>query len=319
MLKLKDINWNHLYCFYEVAKAHSLKKGAKSVGAAPSTISEQLKKLEANFGKQLFIRSSKGLTLTPEGSHLFERAKKIFEEGSRLLEEFSDDVVGGYPVIIGIEETISYDLAAEVASQYWDLYTHFGSVNTSRQSEHDTLVDNLINGHIDWGISLRSPKRKSLGHEEIGQFELVFCCSKDLYNKFKTPKDLLTNIPFAETSWDVNLNKAIYKYLRDHEVIPKETISSDHPEFIQKLCQRGRCVMLLPQNPLYDYPGLKTFQLEKPLKISLYAIWKKSEEGLISIKKLKELIQSKISNIPDRYEDVDLQIEVSEVSEDLLK
>lgn len=319
MLKLKDINWNHLYCFYEVAKAHSLKKGAKAVGAAPSTISEQLKKLEFNFGKQLFVRSSKGLSLTSEGVHLFERAKTIFEEGSRLLEEFSDDVVGGYPVNIGIEETISYDLATELASQYWDLYTHYGSVSTCRQSEHDVLVDNLINDNIDWGISLRAPKRKSLNYEEVGQFEVYFCCSTELFNKFKTVKDLLANIPFAETSWDKNLNKAIYKYLRQHGVVPKEKISSEHTEFIQKLCQRGRCVMFLPKNPLATYPGLKTFQLDEPLKISLYAIWKKSEEGLISIKKLKELIQNNLSNLPDRYSDIDLQIEASDVSEDLLK
>ena len=185
MNKLKDINWNHLYCFYEVAKAQSLKKGAEAAGAAPSTISEQIKKLEEKFSKKLFSRNSKGLTLTPDGVKLFNRAKPIFEEGSKLLEQFTDDTIGGYPVYIGIDESISYDLANEFSSQYWDYYTMYGTVNTVRQPGHDILIDNLLQGNIDWGISVKPPKRKSLAYAEIGSFELVFCCSDDLFKKFK--------------------------------------------------------------------------------------------------------------------------------------
>ena len=319
MQKLKDINWNHLYCFYEVAKAQSLKKGAQAVGIASSTLSEQLKRLEEKFEKKLFIRSSKGLTLTTEGAQLFERSKVIFEEGSRLLEHFSENTVGGYPVTIGIEETITYDLATEFASQYWDLYTEYGTVNTVRQTEHESLIDNLLRGNIDWGISLKPPKRKTLAYAEIGSFEVVFCCSKELYDKFIDAKHILVNIPFAESSWDKNLNRAIYQYLRRNGIVPKEKICSDHIGFVKKLCERGRCVTFIANNPLDNYPGLKTFQLDGPLKISLYAIWKKSDEGLVSVRKLRELIESKLSHLPSRYTDVDLQIEVSDVSDDLLK
>jgi LysR family transcriptional activator of nhaA len=195
----------------------------------------------------------------------------------------------------------------------------YGTVNTIKQSEHEMLVDNLLQGNIDWGISVHPPKRKSLDYAEIGAFELVFCCSKGLFDKFKNEKDILLNIPFAESNWDKNLNKAINQHLRKHGVVPKEKVYSDHSGFLQKLCDRGRCVMCLPKNPLKDYSGLKTFQLAEPLKITMYAVWKKSEEGLISIIKLKELIESKLSHMPFRYKDVDLQIEVSEVSTELLK
>lgn len=319
MRKLKDLNWNHLYCFYEVARAQSLKRGALELGVASSTVSAQIKMLEEKFDTKLFNRSSKGLALTTEGVKLFERTKTVFEEGSKLLEHFSTDVVGGYPVSIGIEETISYDLATEFSSQYWDLYTPYGTVNTIRQADHEMLMDNLLQGNIDWGISLRKPKRKSIDCAEIGSFEIVFCCSTELYDKFKDVKDILVNIPFVESNWDKNLNKAIIKHLRANGVIPKERIYSDHLDFIQKLCDRGRCVMFLPKNPLEDYKGLKTFQLDVPLRVALYAVWKKDDEELISIRKLKELVQTKLSTLPLRYEDVDLQIEVSEVSNELLE
>jgi DNA-binding transcriptional LysR family regulator len=318
MKKLKDINWNHLYAFHEVAKVQSLKKGAKGIGLASSTLSEQLKKFEESLEVKLFIRSSKGLSLTQEGAKLFERSKVIFEEGNRLLEQFSDEIVGGYPVTIGIEETVSSDLSTEFSSQYWDLYTKYGTVNTVRQVGHEALVDDLIRGNIDWGISTRPPKRKTIEHAEIGSFDIVFCCADELYEKFKDKKDILINIPFSESSWDKSLNKSIYKHLRKFGIVPKEKISSDHRGFVEKLCQRGRCVMFMPYNPLADYEGLKTFVLEEPIRISLYAIWKKGDESMVSISTLKNLIESKITNLPVRYEDVDYQIEVSDVSKEKL-
>jgi LysR family transcriptional activator of nhaA len=318
MNRLKDINWNHLYCFYEVARAQSIKKGAKILGTAPSTVSEQIKKLEETFSQTLFNRSSKGLSLTVDGHKLFDRTRNIFEEGSKLLEEVSEGIIGGYPVKIGIDDTISYDLANEFASQYWDYYTMYGTVNTVRQEEHSVLVDNVIKGNIDWGISVHKPKRKNINYQEIGSFELVFCCANELYNKFKNKEDILINIPFAENSWDTNLSKLITMYLRKNGIVPKEKIYSDHSGFLQKLCKRGRCVMCIPANPLEKYDEFKTFKLNDPLKITLYAIWRKSDENLVSIQKLKELISSKISHTPFRYKDIDLQIEVSEVSEELL-
>ena len=287
--------------------------------AAPSTVSEQIKKLEKTLSKKLFNRSSKGLFLTPDGQTLFKHAEIMFEEGSKLLEKFSEDDIGGYPVKIGLEETVSYDLAIDFASQYWDFYAHYGTVNTFKQAEHEVLIDNLLKGHIDWGISLRKTRRKDLGCLEIGSFEVAFFCSNELYSKFKDAKDLMNNIPFAESYWDKSLNNKVYNYLRKNGVVPKEKIYSDHTEFIKKLCERGRCVMFMAKNPLQSYKDLKPFHLGEPIKINLYAVWKKTDEGLISIKKLKELIQSNFSQLPERYQDVDLQIEVSEVSEDLLK
>jgi len=317
--QLKEINWNQLYYFYEVARSSSLKEAASKLKMAPSTLSEHLKKLETKFQKKFFIRSSKGLELNSEGFKLLDQVKPIFETGSKLLDHYSSDEIGGYPVNVGIEDTISTELACSFTSQFWDLYAQFGTVNTSRQDVHELLIDNLLKGNIDWGISVREPKRKSLNYSEIGSFEVLFACSEELYGKFKDKKDLLINIPFAATNRDKRLNKAVAGYLREKASIPRETIYSDHPQFLRDLCERGRCVMFMPENPLDNYEGIKTFKFSDPLRIKIYAIWKKSDEQLISIQKLQELIKSKISQLPKRYEDVDLQIEASDIPDDLLK
>ncbi len=317
--KLKDINWNHLYCFYEVAKAKSLKDGTKVLGVASSTASEQIKKMEETFSQKLFHRSSRGLILTKDGEKLFQHTREIFEAGSKLLDDVSISDVGGYSVTVGIEETLSHSVAAEFCSQYWDFYTQFGTVNTARQYEHQQLVENLNSGNIDWGISLRPPARKTIDYSKIGSFELVFCCHEDLYNEFIEKEDILRNIPLAQVSWDTNINESINNFLKEYDIQPKENIQSDHQEYIRKLCERGRCVMVTVDNPLEEYEGLKKFSIGKSLRVNLYALWPKKKENLISIKKLKDLITSKLESVPSNYSDHTYQIEVNEVSEDLLK
>lgn len=319
MHSLKDINWNHLYCFYEIAKVQSLRLGAKALRCSPSTASEQIKALEKTFKKSLFIRSSVGLTLTAEGAKLFEYSKNIFEEGSKVLDHFSEDLVGGYSVAIGIVDSIADGIASEFSSQYWDMFANFGTVNTIKQSEHGVLEENLALGNVDWGIGLRAPKRKSLESEEIGKFELIFCCSSELYDQFKNPHDILRNIPLVENNWEKSLNRKISQLLRRENIVPLEKIFSDHPEYIKNLCVRGRCIMLAPRNPLEDYGDLKVFTLAEKLEITVYAIWRKSDDKLVSHRVLKKLLKSKLEKVPTSYQDVKLQLEASEVDENLLK
>lgn len=317
--KLKDINWNHLYCFYEVSKAKSLKDGIKALGVAPSTASEQIKKLEESFGLKLFNRSGRGLLLTKDGEILYDHAREVFEAGSKLLDNVGSSDIGGYSVTVGIEETVSYSLATEFCSQYWDIYTQFGTVNTSRQYEHDQIVENILLGNLDWGISIKPPTRKSIKYSRIGSFELVFCCSTELYDQFINKEEIINHIPLAQISWDRNLNENILNYLKNCEVRPKEFIQSDHMEYLFKLCSRGRCVMPIAENPLEDYEGLTKFRVAHPINVHLYALWDEKNENLISIKKLKDLINSKLESLPTNYEDHSYQIEVSDVSEELLK
>lgn len=77
--------------------------------------------------------------------------------------------------------------------------------------------------------------------------------------------------------------------------------------------------MFAPLNPLEKLEELKAFSLQKALKISLYAIWKVKNDNLLSILKLKELINAKLDFIPKSYENVDFQIEVSETTDEMLK
>lgn len=78
------LNYHHLYYFWVVAREGSLTAACRRLGLAPSTVSAQLKELEAHFEHDLFDRRGRSLVLTDEGKVALEYAEQIFTLGSQL-------------------------------------------------------------------------------------------------------------------------------------------------------------------------------------------------------------------------------------------
>jgi len=320
MKTLKDINWNQVYTFYEVARKMSMKEAANILGVSTATVSEQIKRLEKLVGLKLFHRETRRIVLTDEGASLFVCAREMFEVGGRFLDTVSPDSIGGYAVRVGIQETQSEAVAVNFVNQYWDLFAPFGTVNTFREPAIENLIEKLLQGRCDWGISTSIPKSNRLTHQTIATSNFIFCCSNRIFYKFKKKEDILSNIPFARGSWDHQLNDAVDDAFRVSNIYPDEIIESDHDQFILELAQRGRCVAILPEVALSSLSSdseLCSFALGTPISLNLYAIWPKGNQKMISIKKLIELLN--LSGEPATMDDPDLQIKVSEVSDHLLK
>jgi LysR family transcriptional regulator, transcriptional activator of nhaA len=316
MKHLKDLNWNHLYYFYEVARLHSLKKVSEFTGLSPSTISEQIKKLEGRLNAQLFQRSRSGFRLTQKGELLFEHAKVIFAEGYRVLERFSTDEVGGYPVEVGVDSAIPSPMSADFIAAYWDLYTPYGVVNTQRQGDHDILIHNIVHETIDWGLSLSPSKRKSLTSQPIGLFQMKLCCARFIFERFKSSSDIPNYLPFIDSSFHHPIKNSIQAHLRSTGLLFNESLHTDNFEYLIRLIRRGRAIALLPETIIDQFDDLIAFQAENKLELPLYAIWKNSNENLISISLLKSLAAN---NIHNQNANPFLQLEVSEVPKDKLK
>ena len=68
-----------LQYFLAIAREGTISDAAESLHITQPTLSRQIKELEDELGKQLFIRSNKKITLTKEGMLLRQRAKEIVD------------------------------------------------------------------------------------------------------------------------------------------------------------------------------------------------------------------------------------------------
>lgn len=143
-----------LQYFLAVAREQNISAAAQSLHLSQPTLSTQLKQLEAELGKQLLIRGTKGsrrVLLTEEGMILRKRAEEILALVHKAENEVAcaDDAVNG-DVYIGAGETDAIRLFARAAqalqARYPDIRYHIASGNAA------FVLEQLDKGLIDFGL-----------------------------------------------------------------------------------------------------------------------------------------------------------------------
>lgn len=140
-----------LQYFLAVTREQSISGAAESLHLSQPTLSRQLKDLEDELGKQLFIRGNRKITLTEEGMILRKRAEEVIDLISKTEHEISitNDVIAG-DVYIGAGETdaVRYlaRAARELQKEYPDVHYHISSGDTT------DVLESLDKGLIDFGL-----------------------------------------------------------------------------------------------------------------------------------------------------------------------
>ncbi|MGN7402868.1 LysR family transcriptional regulator [Cytobacillus praedii] len=140
--------------FLAVAREGSITGAAEFLHVTQPTLSRQLKDLEQELGKKLFIRSSHSIILTDEGMLLRNRAEEIVEMVDKLEAEFScmEETVSG-DVYIGCGETEAMKQIARVVK---DLQVSFPNIRYHLYSgNEDDVTERLDKGILDFAILIQ--------------------------------------------------------------------------------------------------------------------------------------------------------------------
>lgn len=73
-----------LIAFARAGSLGSYRAAARSLSVSPSAISKSIQRLEHHFGVSLFTRTTRSLTLTPEGRDLHERALQLLRQAEEI-------------------------------------------------------------------------------------------------------------------------------------------------------------------------------------------------------------------------------------------
>ncbi|MGG3572242.1 LysR family transcriptional regulator [Bacillus gobiensis] len=140
--------------FLTVAREGSMTAAADFLHITQPTLSRQLKDLEEELGKKLFIRSSHSIILTDEGMLLRKRAEEIVDMVGKIEAEFSsmEETISG-DVYIGGGETQAMKQIARVVRDlqlsYTNIRYHLYSGN------EDDVTERLDKGLLDFGILIQ--------------------------------------------------------------------------------------------------------------------------------------------------------------------
>ena len=110
--------------FYTVAKSGSLTKAAQELYISQPAVSQSVKQLESLLGISLFIRTHKGMELTPAGGKLIfkkvEEALKLIEDAENGISELKTSASG--TIRIGATDSIFSHLLSDKIASFSEKY-----------------------------------------------------------------------------------------------------------------------------------------------------------------------------------------------------
>jgi DNA-binding transcriptional LysR family regulator len=148
---MAQINLNHLFYFYEVARHGSFTRAARELLVSQSALSVQIKSLETSLGAPLFDRRRGGVVLTDAGQRAFTAAERIFADVDQLVADFRQ---GGRQVPgtvnVGTVNSIGIYLLPDLLTSFRAGHPDVRVRLDFRESER--VMDQLNQGTIDLAI-----------------------------------------------------------------------------------------------------------------------------------------------------------------------
>lgn len=140
-----------LQYFLTIAREESISKAAEVLHITQPTLSRQMKELEDEFNKQLFIRGSRKITLTEDGILLKQYAQEIIslvDKANRDLLKKDNELAGDIYIGSGESSAIRFvmQVIAKMQSKYPKICFHLFSGNAQ------DVADKLDSGLLDFGI-----------------------------------------------------------------------------------------------------------------------------------------------------------------------
>ena len=74
--------------FLEIAREENMTRAAQRLHISQPSLSKQMKELETELGKKLFVRSNYSIHLTEEGMLLRKRAEDLLSLADKITNEF---------------------------------------------------------------------------------------------------------------------------------------------------------------------------------------------------------------------------------------
>ena len=200
--------------FSQVVKSKSFSKAAKELYMTQPAVSQAIMALERELDIRLFNRTPKGVSLTNEGTLLFEyinSAMNLIKLGEEKILEFQNLAIG--ELKIGVGDTISKYFLVPFLEKFHNKYPNIKfKINNSTTLE---LCELLKSGDIDIAICnlpIEYPSIESKSCFEVGD---IFICGEKFKHLSRESIELseICKYPLIFLEPNSNSRKYVEKFL----------------------------------------------------------------------------------------------------------
>ena len=215
------VDWEYYKIFYYVAKYQNFTRAARVLGNNQPNITHSMNRLESQLNCVLFIRSNRGVTLTPEGEMLYSRIASAAVQIQDAEEELSASATLEHGAIsISATETALNICLSEKLRAFRAAYPGI----RLRISNHSTpqAVQAVKNGEVDFAvISTPAEVEPGLKLVELMPFYEILVGGRTFDGLTGRPLTLkeLADQPIISLS-DGSMTRSFYRqFFLDHDAV----------------------------------------------------------------------------------------------------
>jgi len=164
------MTFHQLTCVVEVARLGSISRAAESIHISQPTLSGIIKDLETEYSIIIFLRSNKGITLTPEGGEFISQAQLILSHVNRLQNTYCNPNPNAMLRLSTTKLPFVYQSAVE-------LFNHYGMVVEEGGAGKETscilegissdVVNDIVLGKASIGIIVTADINDSIWKSDL--------------------------------------------------------------------------------------------------------------------------------------------------------
>lgn len=237
--------------FIAVAEHGSISSAARELHQLQSNMTAKIKKIESDFGAELFYRKPRGMELNEEGKKLYTQFKKIvllWDETRSMMKQESPTLRLGLMVS---KNPANFDHAMKVLYE-----KHKNLVVTIKTGSTQKIEEELVNGTIDIGFLVGKTDVKSLHYKKYGTEKLVLI-GKNVNKPLDT---ILKQENLIISSANCYYKKTLDILLEEYKVNRANFVEIAALDSMLKMCQLGMGVTLLPETDLIGF-GVQNYKV----------------------------------------------------------
>ncbi|WP_318504964.1 LysR family transcriptional regulator [Bacillus sp. T3] len=278
-----------------LAQEMNMRRAAERLFVSQPALSQRLQTIEKEWETKLFIRSQKGLTLTPAGENVIKFVNEVLEKEEKVRESIHtmNSQVHG-TLKIAVASIVGQNWLPIVLKKFVKRYPQAKiSLITGWSSE---ILKTMYEDQAHIGIIRGTPDWKGI---KIPLFEDNLYLVDTEINRLE--QILETDRPFIQFKSDSNYYQEIHNWLHNQfQTLPKRTIVVDQIETCKQMTLNGIGYAILPgitlngtEKDIYKIPLIA--ENGEPMKRDTWLVGYESAFQLKQVQAFVELIKEHIS------------------------
>lgn len=262
--------------FQMASRLKNITRAAQRLKVSQPNITVAIKKLESELGVQLFDRSQKQLTLTPEGKVFLKRIELAMRNIDDAILEVNDyKQLQKGTIKIGIPPMMGAYLFPKVFSGFRRLHPNLNVLLYEEGSL--SIREKLERDELDFGIIIVPESAPNLNVLKMSRSQLMVCVAQksSLAKKAEIrPNDIAASdlIMLKEGSY---LREIVQSKLSALKISPRTVLESGQIVTIKGLVAHKVGIAFLLDFICEDSAGIKAIPFYEPIYVDIALAWKK--------------------------------------------